>query len=296
MRTLYIGDTLTRRRDNVTKRRGTVTKRRDTTMRVTMATSPAGRAGRPNEDFVGALPTAAVLIDGAGIPGGEFTCRHGVAWYASRLGGTLLSLLSLAPDRSLSALLADAIVQVTDAHRDTCDVASPISPSAAVAILRVGEGIVEHLVLGDSILVLDRANGTPAVLTDPREVVISRSFQAALEATTEGSDEYRRLLRDLRASRNRQGGFWVAKDDPRAADEAITGSCAIGELTGAVLLSNGASRVVDRFQLTDWPGVLAILESSGPTEIIRQVRQAEAHHAVAADDATIAHCTHLGEA
>jgi hypothetical protein len=100
----------------------------------------------------------------------------------------------------------------------------------------------------------------------------------------------------LRANRNQPGGFWVAKDDPRAADEAITGSCPVSELTGAVLLSNGASRIVDRFRLTDWPGVMAVLASSGPAEIIHRVRQAEARHAVAADDATIAHCTDLGEA
>jgi hypothetical protein len=88
----------------------------------------------------------------------------------------------------------------------------------------------------------------------------------------------------------------VAKDDPRAAEEAITGSCPISELTGAVLLSNGASRLVDRFQLADWPGVLAVLAASGPAEIIHRVRQAEARHAAAADDATIAHCTDLGQA
>src|SRR5688572_20450748 len=76
-------------------------------MRVTMA-SAAARAGRVNEDFAGAVPSAAVLIDGAGIPGAEAICRHGVAWYASRLGGGLLTLLSLMPDRSLSTLLAEA--------------------------------------------------------------------------------------------------------------------------------------------------------------------------------------------
>ena len=108
-------------------------------MRVTM-TSVAARAGRANEDFTGAVPTAAVLIDGAGIPGTESICRHGVAWYASRLGGSLLGLLSLVRDRSLSALLAEAIEQVTDDHRDTCDVANPISPSATVAILRLSDG------------------------------------------------------------------------------------------------------------------------------------------------------------
>ncbi|MGR6319894.1 hypothetical protein [Micromonospora soli] len=259
-------------------------------------TSAAARSGHANEDFTGATPTAAVLIDGAGIPGTESICRHGVAWYASRLGGRLLSLLSLVPGRSPSALLAEAIEQVTDDHRDTCDVANPISPSATVVVLRRSDGRIEHLVLGDSVLVLDRAEAAPLVVSDPREVIVSRSYRSALEATVAGSDEYHRVLRQLRANRNQPGGFWLAKDDPRAADEAITGSCPISELTGAVLLSNGASRIVDRFRLAGWPGVLAILAASGPGEIIHRVREAEARHAVPADDATIAHCTDLGEA
>ncbi|MGC1214907.1 MAG: hypothetical protein WA890_27060, partial [Micromonospora sp.] len=157
-------------------------------MRVTM-TSAAARTGHANEDFTGAVPTAAVLIDGAGgISGLESICRHGVAWYASRLGGRLLSLLSLVRDRSLSDLLAEAIEQVTDDHRDTCDVANPISPSATVAILRLSDGLIEHLVLGDSVLLLDRADGAPLVVSDPREVIISRSYQSKLEALPEGSD------------------------------------------------------------------------------------------------------------
>ncbi|MFE3945018.1 integrase [Streptomyces sp. NPDC059118] len=264
-------------------------------MRVTM-TSAVARTGRTNEDFTGALPTAAVLVDGAGIPGTAAVCRHGVAWYANRLGGGLLGLLSLARDRSLPELLAEAIERVTDDHRDTCDVAATISPSAAVAVLRLSDGLAEYLVLGDATLVLDRADGAPLVVSDPREVVISRPYASALEATAEGSDAYHRILRELRANRNQPGGFWVAKDDPRAADEAITGSCPVSELTGATLLSNGASRIVDRFRLADWPTVIALLASSGPADIIRRVRQAEARHAVAADDATIAHCTGLGGA
>lgn len=264
-------------------------------MRVRM-TSAAARTGRTNEDFTGAVPTAAVLIDGAGIPGTEAICRHGVAWYAARLGGNLLSLLSLVRDRSLAALLAEAIEQVTADHRDTCDVADPISPSAAVAVLRLSDGLIEYLVLGDSTLVLDRADGAPLVVTDPRELIVSRPYRSAIEAVAEGSEEYHRLRRELRANRNRPGGFWVAKDDPRAAAEAIAGSCPVSELAGAVLLSNGASRIVDRFGLADWPGVLAVLASHGPAEIIRRVRQAENRHAVPADDATIAHCTDLSAA
>ncbi|TDO43330.1 hypothetical protein EV643_11872 [Kribbella sp. VKM Ac-2527] len=76
-------------------------------------------------------------------------------------------------------MLADAIGQVTDEHRDTCDVANVISPSATVAILRVSDGLVDYLVLGDSTLVLDRTVGTP-VVSDPREV---RGAVAADDAT-----------------------------------------------------------------------------------------------------------------
>ncbi|GGK62922.1 hypothetical protein Sme01_05020 [Sphaerisporangium melleum] len=264
-------------------------------MRVTMTSAAAARAGRVNEDFTGAVPTAAVLIDGAGIPGAESVCRHGVAWYAGRLGCGLLGLLSQVPDRGLPAVLAEAIERVTGDHRDTCDVAAPISPSATVAILRVSRGFAEYLVLGDAVMVLGRDGAAPLVVTDPREAAVSRPYRSALAATPEGSQEYRRLLEDLRANRNRPGGFWVAKDDPRAADEALTGGLPVSELTDAALLSNGASRIVDRFRLTDWPGAMAVLASSGPAEVIRRVRRAEARHAVAPDDATIAYCTGLGE-
>ncbi|MEV5504158.1 integrase [Nonomuraea fuscirosea] len=264
-------------------------------MRVSTA-SVAARAGRVNEDFTGAVPAGAVLVDGAGIPGGEATCRHGVAWYASRLGGALLALLAPGPGRDLRDLLAEAIEQVTDAHRGTCDVADPIGPSATVAMLRVSGGVLDHLVLGDCYLVLDRADGAPVVVTDPREVVISRSYVPALEAAGQGTDEYQRILGELRAHRNAPGGFWLAKDDPRAAGEAVTGSRPIPELSGAVLLSNGAARIAGELEPIGWPEVLAVLASSGPAEIIRRVRRAEARHAVRPDDATITHCTGLDEA
>ncbi|MER7362933.1 integrase [Nonomuraea wenchangensis] len=258
-------------------------------MRVTMV-SAAGHPGRPNEDFTGAVPGAAVLVDGAGIPGAESVCRHGVAWYARRLGGTLLALLAPEPGPpSLPALLAEAVRQVTDAHRGTCDVADPISPSATVAVLRLNGDLADYLVLGDCFLALDLAGAAPLVVTDPREVVISGSYEPALEAAAD-ADAYGRILRDLRARRNAPGGFWVAKDDPRAADEAVTGSVPIAGLTAAALLSNGAARFVERFRLAGWPEVMSVLASAGPAGVIHGVRRAEASHGVPSDDATITHC------
>ncbi|MEH1129609.1 hypothetical protein [Micromonospora sp. CPCC 206061] len=266
-------------------------------MRIAMESVGAARPGRVNEDFVGAVPAAAVLIDGAGgVSGMELVCRHGVAWYARRLGGELLGLLSLGADRTLPELLGEAIERVADAHRATCDLTDPRSPWATVAILRLRDGRADHLVLGDSVAVLDRA-GAPFAVCDPREVTLAQPFRAALEAATDGSAEYERVRREgtevMRANRNRPGGYWVAKEDPRAAAEAIVGRCPAYELTAAALLSNGASRIVDQFQLAGWPEVMAVLASSGPAAIIRRVRQAEARQAVAGDDASIAYCTDL---
>ncbi|MDO3700169.1 protein phosphatase 2C domain-containing protein [Micromonospora sp. C28SCA-DRY-2] len=267
-------------------------------MRVSMATS-AGRAGQPNEDFVGAVPGAVVLLDGAGIPDAGSTCRHGVAWYTHRLGGALLGRLSRDDGRDLAAVLAAAIAETADDHRDTCDLADPSSPQATVAIVRAHRGRLEHLLLADSFLVLDPVGGGPRVVTDEREVAARRICAAPLDGVPRETPEYDRVLdscrRALRARRNQPGGYWIAKDDPRAAEEAVTGSQPLADLAGVALLSNGASRIVSPYRLTDWPGVLDLLRVAGPAEVVRRVREAEAGpgpDAPAPDDATVAYWTH----
>ncbi|MER7333876.1 MULTISPECIES: hypothetical protein [unclassified Micromonospora] len=270
-------------------------------MRVSMATS-AGRAGQPNEDFVGAVPGAAVLLDGAGIPGTESICSHGVAWYTHRLGGALLGRLSRGDGRDLAAILATTIGEIAAEHRGTCDITNPGSPQATVVIVRAHRGRLDYLLLADSFLLLDQARGGPQVITDEREVTARRTCSAPLDGVPGGTPEYDRVrdscVEALRARRNQPGGYWIAKDDPHAAEEAVTGSRPLTDLNSIALLSNGASRIVSPYGLTDWPGVRQLLGAHGPAEIIRRVRQAEAHtpagpDARVPDDATVAHCTHL---
>ena len=79
----------------------------------------------------------------------------------------------------------------------------------------------------------------------------------------------------MREHRNQRGGFWVASTDPRAADEALTGTVSIADLHAFALLSDGASRTVDRFHLTDWNGLMQTLADHGPAELLRRTRDAE---------------------
>ncbi|MGC4746080.1 hypothetical protein ACLQ28_10515 [Micromonospora sp. DT201] len=270
-------------------------------MQVRMVTS-AGRADRPNEDFVGAVPGAVVLLDGAGIPGADKLCSHGVAWYTRRLGGALLGQLARSDGQDLAAILATAIGDTAADHVDICDLADPSSPQATVLLARAHRGRLDYLLLADSFLVLDQVDGGPQVITDEREVIARRECSAPLEGVPAGTPEYDRAraacVTALRARRNQPGGYWLAKDDPGAAWEAVTGSRLLADLAGVALLSNGASRIVTPYGLTDWAGLLDLLAAAGPSGVIRRVRQAEAQAgsgpgAPAPDDATVAHCTHL---
>lgn len=263
-----------------------------------MATSTghSDRLGHENEDFAGAAPGAVVLIDGAGIPGTESICRHGVAWYAHRLGGLLLGRLSRGNGVDLATALGDAIDEIAAMHRDTCDITNPSSPQATVAILRCDASRAEYLLLGDSFLVLDRVEGLPLILTDEREVAVRKQCTAPLAGLAPGTPEYERVrdecIAAIQARRNHPGGYWIAKDDPRAAAEAVTRSHPLADLAGAALLSNGASRIVSPYEHTDWPGVLRLLARDGPAEILRLVRLYEAGNAgtdaaPVPDDATV---------
>jgi len=271
---------------------------------VSFATS-AGEASRPNEDFAGAVPGAAVLLDGAGIPGAESICSHGVAWFTHRLGGALLGRLSRDDGLDLAAILAITIDEIAADHRDTCDVTNPSSPQATVLIVRAHQGRLDYLLLADSFLVVDQVGGGPQVITDEREITARRICSAPLDGIPRGTPEHERIrdscVEAMRARRNQPGGYWIAKEDPHAADHAVTGSRPLHDLDSVALLSNGASRIVSPYGLTDWPGLLDLLRSNGPTEIIRRVRQVETHtpgapDAPAPDDATVVHCTQLPRA
>lgn len=272
-------------------------------MRATIATSQA-TPEEPNEDFAAAGANGAVLLDGAGLAGTTTRCVHGVAWYARHLGGAVLAGLP-DEDLDLTSILARAIAETAALHADTCDLDDPGTPSATVVAVRACRGRLEYLVLADSVLVLDTKAGPPVVVTDDRGNRIGRRFRQEMDRTRHGTPEHaearRRYVEALRAYRNRPGGFWVAAADPAAAAQAITGHRPLREVDRAVLLSDGAHRIVEPFGLATWRAVLDTLDTHGPAEIIRQVRRAESSdpdgsrwpRAKTHDDATVVYCTDL---
>jgi hypothetical protein len=219
-----------------------------------------------------------VVLDGLSAPDGTGTgCRHGTPWYVSQLGPPLLALAA-DPARSLADALAEAIRQVASLHPG-CDLTHPGTPSATMVLLRVLDDRADYLALADAVLVLDTVDGLQ-VVSDARVNQLAGKERDAANRVPAGSAlKLRRraqLTRALRRARNRPGGYWVAAADPQAASQAVTGSLPGKTLQRAVLLSDGASRLVDPFGLATWEELLALLEESGPEELLRQVRAAEA--------------------
>ncbi|MGI5419252.1 protein phosphatase 2C domain-containing protein [Actinomadura luteofluorescens] len=248
-------------------------------MRVQIASEP-GRPDRDNEDFAAAAPGLFVVVDGAGTPAGVGSgCVHSVAWYARNLGGLLLAT---ATDIGvgLDEALAVAIERVNALHAGACDLGHPGSPSATVALARVSGDRLDYLVLSDAVVVLESVDQEPKVITDDRlaEVIARLGEPGELPAVGSGehSERLRGRVEQLATYRNQPGGFWVASTKPEAAGQALTGSIPLGELGAIALLSDGASRLVDSFDLMSWPELLAVLRKDGPAELITRTREAEA--------------------
>ncbi|MFI6073826.1 protein phosphatase 2C domain-containing protein [Actinoplanes sp. NPDC051343] len=266
-----------------------------------MATRPATDA-HENEDFVAAIPNAVVLLDGAGLSGTDSGCNHGVAWFSRNLGSTLIARLTAGDGGELPELLAGAIKTVADSHAHTCDLAHVGTPSATVIIARIRNGQLEHLVLADSVLVVRQRGGCEQVICDTREADAARPFRDAMTSVPHGTpmhEEARRVfMSKIRDFRNKPGGFWVAAANPAAAYEALLGHHPIDQVQDFALLSDGASRMVDRFNLATWTDTLALLDDQGPAALIAEVRAAERSDPEGTrwprgktyDDATAAYC------
>jgi len=247
-------------------------------MRVTIATQ-AAMPGSANEDYAVATDDLIVLLDGATVPDGMATgCSHGTRWFARQLGAGIFASLSRQPEHSLADGAAEAIEQLSARHGHGCDMTHPNHTSAAIAVLRERPDEFQYFVLSDAVIVLDTTDGV-RVITDDRLQRAATDCRRALTATRLGTRENEAartaLIDELRRLRNKEGGFWVATSDPEAARHALTGSIARSRVRRAAVLSDGASSLVDRFNLATWTELLSTMANDGPHALIRRIRAVE---------------------
>jgi hypothetical protein len=257
---------------------------------------------KPNEDWTGTSADTIVVLDGVTVPKGIDTgCIHGTPWYVDALGNSILETSSRRDGKDLRQVLNGAITAVRARHEDTCDTSAPGTPAATVALFRAGLQGSDYLVLSDAFLLADLGAGRIQVVTDRRLESLAVAERAEVYrlpiGTPEHTDAVLRMVRVQMALRNRSGGYWVAAADPAAADHAVAGRFAAGEVSRAAVLTDGAARLVDPFAVVDWPELLDLTAGS-PADLIARTRAVEQDDPrgerwpryKTSDDAAVAYC------
>ena len=241
-------------------------------MQIAAASEP-GSADKPNEDGIVVTSDFAAILDGA-TARTDTGCIHGVPWFVENLAGALVKHAELLPADALAA----AITETAAAHRETCDLNHPATPSAAIAIAQTNGKSLRYLVLGDTTLAIDTSDGLQ-VITDSRVDNTARAERAAADTLLDGSPEKTEALIRMKhaelAARNVPGGFWIAATNPDAVSHSLTGQVPLSTVRRVVLLTDGAARAVKPFKLYDWPELFAVVADEGPDGLIRHVRDAE---------------------
>ncbi len=237
-----------------------------------------------NEDSLVITGGLVGVLDGVTAPKLDTGCMHGPAWYVRNLATHLTAAATADPSGRLEDYLASAIRLVTKAHAGTCDVANPHTPASTISLLRQRGDQLEYLMLCDSPIVLETAGGAVSVIVDTR-------FEAAVAelrlifhdpdvpiGSREHAERVHRLARHKETLINQPHGYWIPSSNPDAAYQALTGSFSLmgpEAITRAALLTDGASRAVELFELLTWPALLDTIATQGPAALIAQVRAAE---------------------
>jgi hypothetical protein len=257
---------------------------------------------RPNEDFVTASPSVAVVLDGLSSPPALGTgCIHGTPWFVAHLAIQVVSAATTARAEPLKDLVAGASTRVADSHAHTCDLEHPGTPSSSLAVLREHDQGVEYLLLFDSVIVLEGSSGL-TVVTDRRVDAFAQQEDLATRDHPIGSPAHQLRVQELvaaqRRHRNQPDGYWVAGAKPAAAYQAVIGSRPHGQVSRAALMSDGVSCLVELYAMADWPELLESMQQHGPAYVISRVREVEKGDPIGnrwprykrSDDATAAFC------
>ncbi|WP_037599620.1 protein phosphatase 2C domain-containing protein [Streptacidiphilus rugosus] len=216
--------------------------------------------GAVNEDYLLTTDDLVVVMDGVTPSLGPSGCIHDVPWLTRNLAGQLAPRLITVPDLPLDAALHQAVTALRELHQDTCDLDNPDSPATTVSIVRRRDRHLDYLALADSPVVIEKHDGQLINVLD-----------------------------------HRPKGYWVAGTRPEAAHHAVTGTISCADVRRLAVMTDGTSRLVDKFDWT-WHRLLDSLQHNGPTSVIQAVRAAERAMPTGFlqgkrhDDATIVYC------
>jgi hypothetical protein len=164
----------------------------------------------------------------------------------------------------------------------------------------------DYLVLSDAFVVAQTATGDVRVITDRSLESVAVRERSAVYNHRIGTEEHTSavltMVRVQMALRNKPGGYWVAAADPDAAQHALTGHFDAGDVTRAAVLTDGAARLTEPFEVMSWPELVDVLATGSGSDLISRTRSVEGTDPrgekwpryKTSDDAAVAYCEIAG--
>ena len=206
----------------------------------------ASRPGGPtNLDRVYVGSTFAVVMDGAS-PFRPVPVDTGT--YVDVLGGALIYRLAHGT-MSLAELVGDAIAETAD----RLNLTTGLSPSAAIAIIRIQDKLIDTFLLGDCLITISSGE----VMIDDRLSRVAadtrRAYHARLKNGYGYDQTHRDLLRALQEEeavwRNVAGGYWIAEADPDASHHGREKQYSTTSVSWCVMATDGAYRPMQQLKI-----------------------------------------------
>ncbi|MGW2660427.1 PP2C family serine/threonine-protein phosphatase [Nocardia tengchongensis] len=238
-------------------------------MKVSTAQLPA----QADDDRVLVTDHAVIMLDGATAHDPAVPAARE---YVDTLGTELHSRIEHPGD------LRDILAEAISATADRLQLHAGSAPSSTVALLRVSDDLAEILTLGDSPVVVGRADNDFDIVTDTRlgdlHLPESKQYRSRLASGTGYDETHHGLLRSLqrkqRERRNRDGGYWIAETEPDAAYRAVTASYPVESVPWVVLATDGAASPLAPLK-TSWPDI-AKMDATGLRQLLERGRHWEA--------------------
>lgn len=126
------------------------------------------------------------------------------------------------------------------------------APSTTLSVLQVDNQIVRISVLADSPVIVKLTNGEYVQIRDDRLAEIARSHPRPTGPQDPDDERWIQRRTSIEAYRNRPGGFWAISASPEAASELVVRTVPIHDFESAILMTDGAASLGDRYAPDRW--------------------------------------------
>lgn len=255
-------------------------------MAMQMKLSEAG--GAFNEDRAGFISRAAWVLDGSGpLTERRFTPeKNDVHWFVGTWDRFLRHSLAQKDMREALHQGMGFLRGKFSRYADGASVSRLDLPSAAIAAVKVHQGILEYFVLGDCTLILREKNGNLHYFKDDRvepfdrkaaeRICADRSI-CPMESSGNGafSEEALEILRHNRLLKNTEEGYPILEFDFEALKKGFYGRMPVEKGSEAILMTDGFSSLIDRYKKYTPSELLLQIKERGLEELYAELRSIE---------------------